>query len=250
MRFALQLCAWIIGIPLQLMVIAAMVRGAWRQYVLLFIYSIVAFLIAVAEIPSYLARYTGQADAQHALSKWYWIDDVILETLLYAVVIALIYQATERMEPRAIVRLILTGGALIFAGVSLYVHYSPTAGRGEWMTPWVRDLSFCSSVLDLALWTFLVTSKDKDPRLLLVSGGLGVQFAGNAIGDAIQDLAGKAYHAHQFSAGTVTFISRFGAIFSTITGFACLYIWWHAFRAAREESPRRALVVGATRRKS
>ena len=250
MRFALQLCAWIVGIPLQLMVIAALVRGAWRQYLLLFVYSITAFLIAVAEIPSYLAKYSGQADAQSALSKWYWYDDVILETLLYTVVIALIYRATERMQPRALIRTLLTAAALIFAGVSLYVHYSPTLGRGEWMNPWTRDLSFCSMVLDLALWTFLISSKKKDPQLLLVSGGLGIQFAGSAIGDAIQDLAAKAYHAHQFSTGVVTVMSRSGAIFSTLTGFACLFIWWHAFRNAPQTETSRSAMLAAARRKN
>jgi hypothetical protein len=96
----------------------------------------------------------------------------------------------------------------------------------------------------------LLSSRDKDSRLLLISGGLGIQFAGSAIGDAVQELANQAHHSQRFS-NYALMLSRSGAVFSTLTGFACLYIWWHAFRPAREATrPSKALLEGATQRKS
>ena len=52
------------------------------------------------------------------------------------------------------------------------------------MTPWTRDLNFCSAILDLALWALLIAAREKDHRLLLLSGGLGIQFTGEAIGES------------------------------------------------------------------
>lgn len=170
MRFAVQLCLWVIGLPLQLLVIAALVRGAYRQFLLLFVYVIAAFLMAVAEMPLVLARFSGQNDAKSAFDTLYWWDDAILQTLLYAVVISLIYKATARIQPRALVRVILTVSALVFAVASILIHRYTHSQRGEWMNLWTRDLSFCTTALDLALWTVLITTRDRDPRLLTVSG--------------------------------------------------------------------------------
>jgi hypothetical protein len=236
MRFAVQLCLWIVGFPLQLMVIAALVRGAYRQYLLLFVYTIAAFLIAVAEIPIVLAKFSGQADGK-AFGDMYWADDVILQTLLYTVVINLIYKATARIQPRAVVRVILTVGALVFAAVSILIHYNADSARGEWMNLWTRDLSFCTTALDLALWTVLITTRNREPRVLLVSGALGIQFAGSAIGDAVQDLATRGYHSHFFNVGAARFVSVSGGIISSGTGFACLYFLWQAFRSKSNASP-------------
>jgi hypothetical protein len=241
-RFALQLCAWIVGIPLQLMVIAAMVRGSYRQYPLLFVYVIAGFLTAVAEIPANLAR---EAGGESNFAFMYWIDDVFLQVLLYAIVLHLIFKATAQRQPRALVRTILTAGAVILTGVSLLLHYNPPF-KGEWVNVWMRDLSFFSMALDLALWTVLISSRKKDPQLMMISGGLGIQFAGTAIGDAVQDLATRSYQAHTMTVGMAEKVSLSGGIFSVVAGFACLYILRQALRSFNQ-APAPAAAMAASK---
>jgi hypothetical protein len=229
------------------MVIAALWRGAYRQFLLIFVYVIAEFLITVAEIPLYLARFfSGQADARTALSQLYWIDDVILEALLYGVVLALIYHATARMRSRRVVRVALTAGGLLFACISLLIHYKPNI-QGDWMVVWTRDLSFCSMLLDLALWMALVSGRYRDWQLMLASGALGIRFAGSAIGDAIQELAAKAHYAHSDTLAVI--LSRSGAILTGLAGLACLYLWWRAFRPAPEKATPSGAALAGTRRR-
>jgi hypothetical protein len=120
---------------------------------------------------------------------------------------------------------------LLFAGISFAVHYRPSLKHsGYWMTGWTRDLSFGSAILDLGLWTLLISSRRGDRRLLLISGALGMQFAGEAIGAALQDLS---------IAQTVNSLNLAGSIITMLASLACLYVWWQTFRpsAVTRHSP-------------
>ena len=88
------------------------------------------------------------------------------------------------------------------------------------MTPWLRDLNFCSAVLDLALWALLIGRK-RDHQLLLLSGALGVQFTTGAIGSSLQDLAIRSHSRPISLAGGL--IVMVGTVFR-------MYIWWRALR--------------------
>jgi hypothetical protein len=90
-----------------------------------------------------------------------------------------------------------------------------------WMTPWTRDLKFCGAILDLALWGLLVSSRDREPRLLLLTGGMGIMFAGEAIGSAIQNLS-IPYESYALYYG--------GHLFQVLASALFLYVWWQAFR--------------------
>jgi len=94
-------------------------------------------------------------------------------------------------------------------------HY----GRGNlnvWMTVLSRDLSFGSAVLDLLLWFLLIAQPKKDPLLLLLSGGLGIQFTGAAIGQSLRQLS-----PHTEVAGNLILV---------LSDLVCLYVWWQTFR--------------------
>jgi hypothetical protein len=58
-----------------------------------------------------------------------------------------------------------------------------------WATQVGRDLSFGSVVLTLLLWVTLISSRRKDTQLLMVTGGLGLQFTGEAIGQSIRQIS-------------------------------------------------------------
>jgi hypothetical protein len=223
MRFAIQFCGLAVGLPLQILVISALLRGAYRRFPFLFAYILGDFLTTVVEVPSAVGYDRGSEWAAFSFPVVHWFNVVVMQVLVYAVVMSLIYQATGKLRSRRIVRAALIAGALLFAGISFLVHRNPALNTGSFMTPWTRDLSLCSSVLDLALWALLIAAREKDHRVLLLSGGLGIQFTGEAIGTSIRQLALRTRsHALSFSGGVVMMLAD----------LLFLYIWWQALRTA------------------
>jgi len=220
MQLAIQVCNYLIALPLEVLIIAALLRGPYRRFPVIFVYTIAYFLTTVAEIPVYIACYSGIRSACGSRVFLYWLDEGILQLLIFAVVMSLIYEASARVVSRRLMRAGLIAGAMVFAGVSFLVHYNAHAPLSRWMTPWMRDLSFCSTILDLALWSLLIAARKKDHLLLMLSGALGIQFTGEAIGEALRNLSNSAI------------IVNAGDMLIVISDFVALYIWWQAFRRA------------------
>jgi hypothetical protein len=223
MRFAILLCGLVIGLPLQLLIIGALLRGGYRRFPFLFAYVIGDFLTTAVEVPSAVGYHRGMQWAAFDFPAVHWFNDVVMQILVYAVVMSLIYQATGQLRSRRIVRVSLIAGAMLFAGISFLIHRNPALNTGSFMTPWTRDLNLCSTILDLALWAMLIASRDKDHRLLLLSGGLGIQFTGEAIGTSIVQLAVRT------RSRTLSFS---GGVVMMLADLLFLYIWWQALRAA------------------
>jgi hypothetical protein len=218
-----QVAALLVWVPLNLLIIAALLRGEYRRYPLILACAVVEFLAAAGEIPAYWAVYNHVRQSRDLQNIVYWLDEAVSQVLIYAVVIGLIYRASQKLESRRLVRICLTGGAVSFAAISFAIHYSPGVTVGIWMTPWTRDLNFCAAVLDLILWGLLIASREKDQRLLLLSGALGIQFTGEAIGESVRDLAtGRQLHT----------ISQLGGELMVVADIVRTYIWWRVFRTA------------------
>jgi hypothetical protein len=233
MRFALNICANLIGIPLEVLIIAAMTRGSYRRYPALFVYMLAVFVVSLFETPLYVVGYLqAKWHADHHVwtqyVKCYWIDESVLMALVFLVVLSLIYQATERARSRRVLRASVVGGAALFAVVTFWVHYDPSIPTGVWMTAWTSNLNFCAAILDLGLWAMLIGPRDKDARLLMFSGALGILFTGAAIGASISNLA-VARHS-----SALTFVA---AVVSIVSNLTFLYVWWQAVRS-REASNR------------
>ena len=220
----IQVCGWLLGIPLQILVIAALLRGQYRRYPFVLLYTAAGFVITLVEIPLFTDSFrTGDAAVARHAARVYWVNEWILQVLVFSLVLSLIYQASATAPWRRGVRACLIAGAVVFAGISFSVHFSPELKYGYWMTPWTRDLNFGAAFLDLALWTMLLASANRDRRLLLVSGALGLQFTGEAIGHAIRELSVPQMVAPLSITGSVI------AMFADLT---CLYLWWQAFHRA------------------
>lgn len=221
MGFAIQVGALLLWLPLNLLIIAGLLRGEYRRFPILFAYTIVEFLAVAAEIPAYLAVYTHGSQAFALRVFVYWMDEAIAQVLIYAVVMSLIYRASAKFRQRRLLQSGLIAGALVFAGTSFAVHYSPAATTaGLWMTPWTRDINFCAALLDLVLWALLIASREKDRRLLLLSGALGIQFTGEAMGQAVRELAVQ-HHSHP--------IALLGSTLVVTADILRSYIWWRVF---------------------
>jgi hypothetical protein len=215
-RLAIQICAWTVGIPLELLILAALARGGYRRYPFLFLYAIGDFLTTVAEAPASWAYLQG---AKSTYGSVWWLDQVIVQLLIYVAVISLLYRATDSQPGRRSLRIAVIVGAALFAGGSLAVHVY--IGAGSWHAAWMRDLNFCSAILDLILWTFLIAKRGADTQLLLLSSGLGIQFCGAAIGEALRQLA-LQHHSRA--------LSLTGGLVILCSGLLFLFIWWRALR--------------------
>ena len=223
MQAAFQVGAYLFGVPLELMVIAVLLRGEYRRYPIIFLYAAVDLLTSVLEIQPSLAYSSGTPEARHRWAEMFWINEQIMQVLVLVLVISLVYSAAKHLHPRRTLLTELICGTLLVAAISLWAHYDPNLPMGMYMTRWTRDLNFCAAILDLGLWALLIGSKKKDYQLLLVTGGLGIQFAGGAIGQALRDM----------SPAIVTAASDF----TVIASLARVYIWWRAFRGKPQPLP-------------
>jgi len=218
MQFVFQICAILVGLPLQLMVIAAMLRGAYRRYPFVFLYMIVDFLTSALEVRPSLAFSHATLEEQRMFARLYWVDERILQALVFLMVISLVYHATAQFRPRRALLAGIVVGTAVFAAVTFWIHYDSALSPAKWMNPWTRDLNFCAAILDLGLWAVLLGAERKDLALLLVSGGLGLQFTGGAIGQSIRAMSGPVSVAADY--------------FIPLVNICSLYIFWQAFRAA------------------
>jgi hypothetical protein len=226
MRIALDICANLVGIPLEVLIIAAMLRGAGRRYPALFVYMAAVFVTSIVETPLYVVgyldvvRYADRHVWQQYL-KCYWIDEPVLMGLVFVVVLSLIYQATERARARRVMRVSVVAGAMLVSAIAFWAHYDPTVATGQWMTAWTSDLNFCAAILDLGLWVMLIGTRARDPRLLMFSGALGILFTGAAISGSISNLA-VAKHS--------TALTFTGGLVNIMSNLTFLYVWWQALR--------------------
>lgn len=220
MRLVLQYTFWGLGLVLQVLVLQALLRGAWRRHVALFGYSIVLFLTTIFEVAAYTGVRTGAAPLAHSWRVYYWVDDLILQSLIFCVVISLIYKSSRQTASGVVFRRWLVGLAPLVFVLSLVWHRGPFLDLSAWMTLVARDLSFSAAILDLLLWSILISSKKKDPELLMLSGALGIQFTGEAIGQSIRQLAIAGKHEGMALAGSVLVVTA---------GLICLYIWYQTF---------------------
>jgi len=217
-KFVIQVCGWLIGIPLEILVIVALLRGGYRRYPIVFLY-----VTTLVDIPiSTQSLLTHDLAVLRQAARVYWVNEWILQALIFATVLSLIDLAISTSRWRRLMRAGLAAGALLFAGTSFLIHYLPPPVKyGIWMTPWTRDLSVCATILDLALWMILIASRKSDRRILLISGALGMQFTGEAIGEAIVSLS----MPHMVEALALT-----GSVVAVAANLACLYVWWQTFR--------------------
>jgi hypothetical protein len=217
MQFAFQVGAYVLGLPLELMVIAVLLRGPYRRYPLVLFYVVVDFLTTVIEIQPGLAYRDASPAAKRTYALIYWWDERIIQVIVFLLVISLVYRATEQWRPRRTLLVSITAGTLVVAAITFLIHFDPKLSLGRWMTPWTRDMNFCAAILDLGLWAILIGSRKKDYRLLMVSGALGMQFTAGAIGQALRGLSDSMV----IPSGD----------FIIVGNLTCLYIWWQAFRA-------------------
>jgi hypothetical protein len=221
MQVAYTVCAFACGLLLDVLVIQALLRYGYRRFVFLLLYVVVDFLTSIIEFQPTLAVTIGRSRSAWQFSQvvYYWNERVI-QVLVFLIVISMVSDAIGHRK-RGLLGLVVLG-TVAFAGITFAIHFSSNVPIHKWMIPWTRDLNFGAAILDLGLWAVLVGSREKDYRILMVAGGLGIQFTGGAIGQAMRGLS---------QTGTTVM----GDIMY-LTSLMCLYIWWQAFRQPRRQT--------------
>ena len=172
MHQALQYSAVAVGLWLNLLVISALMRGSYRQYPFVFAYALTLLVSTVVEI--------GLRNAPKTLwDDYYWADEAILDVLVFCVVIAFIDEAARHSQQKLIERHWLVLAAAVICAVSFAIHHHFPLNRQ--MTLISRDLNICAVILDLILWSLLITARRPNRCLMLLSGGLGLQLTGRCV---------------------------------------------------------------------
>ncbi|MFN7939720.1 MAG: hypothetical protein U0R19_40715 [Bryobacteraceae bacterium] len=201
-----------LALALQVFILNAMLRNGPRRYWLLLLY-IVSLFLSTAVLMLSLSGASGWS--REAL-RFFWISEVIQQALVFCTIISFIHQHLSSSDARTPkTRWLIIGAAAILLLI-LAIHKNNALNA--WMTPVSRDLSFVATILNLILWTVLLRDPKRNERLLMVSGGLGVQLAGSAIGQGLRVLweVSKVF-------------ATLGNFVSSITYLISLYIIYRAF---------------------
>jgi len=225
MQQAFQLCSYLIGLPLELMLIAVMLRGEYRRYPFVFLYAVVDFLTTIIELQPAIGYGSASAEAKNRFAINFWWDERIMQVLAFLLVISLVYKATGHLGPRRTLLSAMICGTVLVAAISFWAHYDPSVPTGRYMTRITRDLNFCAAILSVGLWVLLIGSRQKDYTLLLITGGLGLQLTAGAIGHALRDMSPQ--------------IVTLAGDFTVIANIGRTYIWWQVFRSKPKTAPAR-----------
>ncbi len=173
----------IAGTCLQVVVIYRMTLGFYRNYPGVFFYLLVLFLTATAD-------FAGAMSAE-AWGGWYrriWgFNNIARHFAGIIAVVSLYFHATLTHPRRSAVRFRVVLLLLLTVAASLMWNWA-----GEFEIFYVqlvgRDMSFVTAVMNLVLWFALIRSRTREAVLFLVSGGLGLNMAGEAIAQSLYSL--------------------------------------------------------------
>lgn len=214
-RTSLQWALWIIGLGLQFLVASALLGGRVRKHIAILIYTAILFLTTVSEM--IYALDAGGSTLTHQWSVVFWAGEVFRLAALYGVVLSSIARAIPETRRRSTAARLLPLAAGTIWALTFYTQWN--ANPDLWMTNADRNLSFFAAVVNLGLWLILIAMRKRDSQILLITGGLGIQMTGAAIGQSLR----------QMSRMTVLM----GGLIAVLSHFVCLYIWYQALRSER-----------------
>lgn len=205
-----------------------MLQGAWRRFPLLFLYLLLLLLLSV---PLAIAFFRSGSQWTTMSATVYWILALLTQGIGILCVLAITRTATEKHAGAArIVRLMAAGTVLVLLGSLLaHWHYLSAFVYNRWLTHISRDLAVLSIVLNLLLWSRLLADRKRDPLVVLISAGLGVQFTGDAMGHALR------YFPNE--------LKDLGNLVFAGTTVLASFIWFRAFQRDAAKLPAK---VGAS----
>jgi len=176
---------------LQLATVVLLILGPARKYAFVLIYSVLQLGTSVIEIA--VAHRFGTTGKAYRLV--FWTDEIALDLLLFLILILLTYQAMEGSPGRGAMRKMLVAFALIAVSLPLGV-FKGAFVKAAWFDQTSQLLNFSAAILNLGLWTALLSSRRRDLQYLTVSAGFGIVATGVSISFGLRHLIhtrGAAY---------------------------------------------------------
>jgi hypothetical protein len=203
---------------LEFLLLFLLVRGPFRKYLVFSVYILFRVLGNVIE-----------GSALHLLGfksgvyrNVYWTCEVTMDLFLFLVVIAFTYAALDGNPLRPKAAKALGGIVVVALALPLYMlrhHHNKMYGAftSQWFNQASQIWNFGAAVMNLVLWTALLSNRRRDPQLVTLSIGVGLATASAAIG----------WGARQWLAEA----NRWPVdIFMAVAGLASILLWCWAFR--------------------
>ncbi len=205
---------------LELLLLVLLIRGPFRKYFVFSLYILFQILSDVT-VASVYYHFGFKSEAYRNL---YWTHELAQELLLFLVVIAFTYAALEgnALRPKAAKALgviALVTLALPFTLLRHINHHNQKYGffTTQWFSHVGQIWNFGAAIMNLVLWTALLSSRRRDPQLVTLSIGVGLATASAAI----------MWGARQWLAEPNRWIVD---IFMTVSYLASVLLWCWAFR--------------------
>ena len=214
---------------LQACLVILLLFGPTRRYFVILGYSLLYLFTSVTEV--LVARYLGRKSALY--HQVYWVDEILLDLLLFFMVIWLAYRATEDpASPVRGLRKLLLVAAIV--AIALPLLSSAPLLSPRWYRFASQVLNFGGTLLNMGLWMALIASKKRDPQLMLVSTGLGIAVTGQAI-----------YYGAVLLTNQV-FLKIIADQLNVLTHILGVAIWCYAFRpSTRKSKPSNVYATGS-----
>lgn len=223
-----------VGIALQLFLVYSLTAKRYSiRLPYLYAYSIILVLTEGIDLGMRIMQPRLSTSAMH-MWAYYWTDDFVRQFALFLVVISLLYVGGEPSPAAKRLRKQATGAVIVIAVASGFYFRNDTLGT--WATEVVRNISFAVVFVNLVLWSFLIRTGKTERLPLMLTTGIGLQMAGEAMGQALRS-SPLAHHSH-----VVVLIGNLILILSHIL---CLVTWLYALRADE-----RHLAAEAAKRKA
>ncbi len=223
----------------QFVLLCLLVGGSYRKRPAFSIYILLAFVADLVEDIVVYGRLGWRSSTYRTL---YWTDHVALDLILFLVVIVFTYQALGQNPFRQIAAkalAIIAILALVLPFVFLPDHHGKAHGSfdSQWFNHTSQILNFGAAIMNVVLWTALLTNRKRDPELVTLSIGVGILTTSAAI----------AWGARQW----LSEANRWPVdIFMTAAHLSAVILWCWLFRPKAWRSgdavPPRAAPPGAT----
>jgi hypothetical protein len=211
--YAFETLGWI-SIVLLVLLVFLLLRGPFRQYPLILAYCVTQLILTGGE------DYLRIVNSRKLYTALYWTDEILLNFLLLLMVTTFTYRALGDSPMRAALGKLLVVVSLVVVLLPILIFKGPPFRSTPWLNHTSQLLSFCAAILNLGLWSALVSNRRRDRQLLAVSAGLGVAVTGAAI----------SYGVRGFFSLNWIWVPD---VFMSATFVICMFIWCWAFRSKR-----------------
>jgi hypothetical protein len=170
---------------LQLGSVVLLLCGPVQKYA--FVLGYCSLQVCTSLLETVASRKFGRGSWQYR--RAFWTDEIALDVLLFFILILLTYRAMEGSPARGAMGRML-GWVTLIVMVLPFVLFKGAFVKTPWFDHTSQLLNFGGAILNLGLWTALLSSRKKDLQLLTVSAGFGVVATGAAVCFGLRRLIG------------------------------------------------------------